>query len=172
MTPTQLLLLDDRDPIGCPAQLLLVISSMQPQRHRDTEPQRIHNNFFPKIHARLLSQLPGPSGWDATGHRRASEPRLAPALSPPSLPLLPPPPQFAFKIFPPASRRRRRHLTGFLGGLQGGRTRPPCIRAFAVAGSFPMHLRIKNEKPTRLPTNPIHTSPPINAANNRWSTSA
>src|SRR6266850_4152978 len=25
--------------------------------------------------------LPGPSGWEATGHRRASEPRLAPALS-------------------------------------------------------------------------------------------
>src|SRR5258706_10870190 len=60
-----------------------------------------------------------------TGHRRASESRLAPALLPLQPLCFPFLPAIALKNTPPVSRRRRRYLTGFWG-LQGGT--PPCVR--------------------------------------------
>jgi hypothetical protein len=72
------------------------------------------------------------------GHRRASESRLAPALSPlhplSSLFL----PAIALKKIPPVSRRRRRYLTGF-SGVAGG------------LYSAPMPLRIQIEIQERRP---------------------
>ena len=73
------------------------------------------------------------------GHRRASEPRLAPALS---LPATPPPfssRQLHLKIFPPVSRRRRRYLNGFWGVAEG--VLPPC--RFALKQNQAIRFRKK-----------------------------
>src|SRR6266571_2447478 len=59
-----------------------------------------------------------------TGHRRGSDPRIAPPLLPLSTLSSPPPPHL--KNNPPVSRRRRRYLNGFRGS-QGG-VLPHCIR--------------------------------------------
>src|SRR5580765_3976227 len=108
---------------------------------------RMPMRMKPQLYLRYLDRLAAAvlTGHDSTELaevRRASESRLAPALS---LPLPPPPFLPAIERNASSESPKATLLKRIFGGLQGGCTRPPCICAFAVAEFSvlaPMHLRI------------------------------